>query len=146
LNTPEILRNTIPFDLNTILPSVQNPKLETNKTTLIYNYYNLDPYWYKGSDVQRIFLMEPSFFKAYPVSQRCIDFVIQLSKNIDGIKLYVGEFANLYKEIEGADIIYKEHPTTKHYIGKEESRDWLSGVKGYYPSFFSFWKKCKKEL
>ncbi|WP_344785850.1 hypothetical protein [Postechiella marina] len=33
-----------------------------------------------------------------------------------------------------------------HYKGTETPRDWMFNVKGYYPSFFSFWKKCKKEL
>jgi deoxyribodipyrimidine photo-lyase len=32
------------------------------------------------------------------------------------------------------------------YQGEEDQRDWMFEVKGYYSSFFSFWKKCKKEL
>ena len=40
----------------------------------------------------------------------------------------------------------KEHPLNSHYTGIKVSRDFIFDVKGYYPSFFSYWKKCKKEL
>ena len=31
-------------------------------------------------------------------------------------------------------------------LGKKESRDWLTNVKGNYTSFFKYWNKAKKEL
>ena len=40
---------------------------------------------------------------------------------------------------------YKEHPFYKHIDGIQHERDWMFEVKGYHPSFFSFWKKCKKQ-
>ncbi len=146
LETPSVLLDTISFKLETLLPTTPNLKLQKNKPTLIYNYCNLDPYWYKGQDVQRIFLLEPSFFKENPVSQRCIDFALDLAKNIEDLQVFVGEFSDLAEHINSQHIIYKEHPTNTHYKGKEEPREWLSSVKGYYPSFFAFWKKCKKEI
>lgn len=144
--TPDFLKDTIDFKLETVLDKTNNPILENNKTTLIYNYYNIDPYWYKDLDVQRIFLMEPSFYKENPVSQKCIDFALDLTKNIASIKIYIGEFSEIKSQIDTENIVYKEHPTNCHYEGKEEARDWLSSVEGYFPSFFSFWKKCKKQL
>jgi deoxyribodipyrimidine photo-lyase len=146
LNIPNELIDTVPFDVETILPTFKNPTLEKHKATVLYNYYNIDPYWYKDEDVQRVFLMEPSFYKTNPVNQQCIDFAIALTKNIEGIHLYVGEFSELKEHIDADSIIYKEHPTNSHYRGKEEAREWLSSIKGYYPSFFAFWKKSKKEL
>lgn len=143
---PTELEETIPFQLETKLPVFEMPTLEKEKTTLIYNYYNLDPYWHSGENVQRVFLMEPSFFKQYPVSQNCTDFVLALTENIPGIKVFIGEFGELSELIESDNIVFKEHPTNVHYRGKEEPRDWLSGIEGYFPSFFSFWKKCKKTL
>jgi len=44
------------------------------------------------------------------------------------------------------DIYYKEHPLNLDYQGTEIPRDWMFSVKGYYPSFFAYWKKCKKEI
>ena len=40
---------------------------------------------------------------------------------------------------------YKEHPLNK-YEGIEDSRDWIFESKESVKSFFSYWKKCKKEL
>ncbi|SFT89997.1 deoxyribodipyrimidine photo-lyase [Algoriphagus locisalis] len=146
LEIPSNFLDTVPFQLETVLPSHLQLDFKRDKKTLIYNYYNLDPHWYQGEDVQRIFLLEPSFFRKNPVSQKCLDFALDLSVNIQGIQIFVGEFQELAKQINTENIIYKEHPTNAHYQGHAESRHWLSSVKGYYPSFFAFWKKCKKEI
>jgi deoxyribodipyrimidine photo-lyase len=146
LNIPKEVEKISPFNLKMKFPNNSNPILETNIKTLIYNYYNLDPYWYKGENMQRIFLIEPSIFNKNPISKKCLDFAIDLSKNIPNIKIYVGEFTDLLKQLEPHNIIFKEHPLNYNYKGNEEPRDWMSTVNGYYNSFFSFWKKCKKQL
>ena len=39
------------------------------------------------------------------------------------------------------------HPLNAGYSGTQEERDWISEeVQGYYPSFFSYWKKVEKHL
>ena len=71
--------------------------------------------------------------------------MLALTENIPGIQIHVGEF----KEILAAtsnEVIFKEHPLNHSYLGTEDSRDWMFDVKGYFPSFFGFWKKCKKQL
>ena len=146
MDIPGELVETVHWNVAPALPKQENSKLIKNKTTLVYNYYNIDPYWHKGEDVQRVFLMEPSFFEQYPVSRRCMDFALELTKNIEGIQMYIGEFSDLKDQLDSGKIIYKEHPTNVHYLGFEEARYWLSSIVGYFPSFFSFWKKCKKEL
>ena len=60
--------------------------------------------------------------------------------------LYVGEFKDFTSDYNSENIFYKEHPLNKNYKGVELPRDWMFTVQGYFPSFFSFWKKCKKEL
>ena len=146
LDQVEVLQETVPFELRTTLPHFDRPSFSGNRKTLVYNYYNLDPNWHKDEDVQRVLLLEPGHFEKYPVSQKNIDFVLQLAKNIEGMKVFVGAFDDLAKEVAEEHIIYKEHPTSKHYRGTREERDWLSSAKGYFPSFFKFWKKAKKEL
>ncbi len=146
LEIPEMLQETGTFDAKTILPVIQNSKLDSTAITLIYNYYNLDPDWHKGEAVQRVLLLEPSFFEEYPVSAKNIEFVLKLAKNIEGIKLFVGEFSELQHQLSTNHIYFKEHPANRHYQGREESRDWMCDVFGYFPSFFAFWKKCKNEL
>ena len=144
LAIPEALAEVSDFDPQTNLTNTADIQLKKDKKTLVYNYYNLDPDWNAGEDVQRVLLLEPSFFKTYPVSQKCIEFVTQLADNIDGVQILVAEFESLTQQVDPGQIIYKEHPTNRPYLGTEEARSWMFEVSGYYPSFFAFWKKCKK--
>ncbi len=146
LNIPKALKSTMPFETVTPLPDLPTPDIKPDQDTLVFNYYNLDTFWHAEEDMQRILLLEPAFFKKYPVSGKCVDFVLELSKNIEGIQIFNGTFEELSDRVTHADIYYKEHPTSRHYSGVEEARDSISSVEGYHPSFFSFWKKVKKEI
>ncbi len=146
LEIPNVLKDTAPLNLETPLPSSDPIHTEKTRPTLLYNFYNLDALWKKDISANRILLLEPSHFKNYPVSQKTIDFVLAISKNIPNIQVYVGEFDDLVKFYSLTNILFKEHPLNKHYIGTEEPREWMFGVSGYYPSFFAYWKKCRKEL
>ncbi len=147
MQVPDELKQTNTLTLQTILPETGNLNIDESKPTCIYNSYNLDPFWRKGEDVNRILLLEPSHFKKYPVSKKVLDFIIALSKNIEGIFLYVGEFKDINIKYSQPDknLIFKEHPAFAHYKGICDERDWISeNVKGDFNSFFSFWKKVEK--
>lgn len=145
LPIPDVLNATTEPSFITPLPSTNVPEIDQQLPVLVYNFYNLDPVWRSGLNANRILLLEPSVFTRYPVSQQSIDFCIALAMdNIPGVKIWVAEFADL-QQLTNADIYFKEHPLN-HYMGKEDPRTWLTNVKGDFPSFFSFWKKCKKEL
>ena len=147
MEIPEVLKETPEIELKTPLPKPRDLQINTNLPTCIYNFYNLDPLWKTDVLANRILLLEPSHFETYPVSQNTIDFVLNISKeNIDTIQVYVGEFNTLKTDYNLKNIYFKEHPLSQHYEGNQESRDWMFDVQGYYPSFFSFWKKCKKQL
>ncbi|WP_230401648.1 FAD-binding domain-containing protein [Hanstruepera ponticola] len=146
LDVPKVLTETTRLELHTSLPQIEHPSLKSNQKTLIYNYYNLDPFWRKDEDAQRILLLEPRLFDAYPVSNPCIEFVINLSKNISGIKIMVGSFEELLERVDDHNIFYKEHPTNAHYKGNKDPRDWMTKETTSYQSFFAFWKHAKKEL
>ncbi|MEO1254536.1 MAG: FAD-binding domain-containing protein [Bacteroidota bacterium] len=145
MEVPEVLQQTISPDLKTPLPEKEEIDVDSSKPTLIYNWYNLDPKWHTEVNMNRILLLEPSVFKRYPISQNSVDFLMNLSKNIEGLQLYVGEFDELLRAYNLQEVIYKEHPLNQ-YEGTEEPRDWMFSVTGYYRSFFAFWKKCQKEL
>lgn len=136
----------------TFLPDQQFPifpalKVNTAIPTYIHNYYNLDPAWRKDEYGNRVLLLEPAFFKRYPVSKQCQDFMLALAKNIPDIQVYVGSFESLKADYHLTNIFYKEHPFNKHYMGTADSRDWIvPEVSGYYPSFSSYWKKIEKYL
>ena len=149
---PEVLSATINLSFKTKLPDTPFPIIDNDKPTLIYNSYNLDANWRKEEDTNRILLLEPSHFSANPVSEKIIQFIIGLSKNIKGIQVYAGEMEDILKPyqnkpLQNSCIISKEHTSFTHYPGTKDSREWMfPEVTGYYNSFFSFWKKCEKYL
>ena len=147
MEIPPVLISTQSLKLETILPI--NKPLEINKSlpTFIYNYYNLDPVWRSNEKGNRILLLEPAFFDAYPISEKCMEFMLSLANNISGIQVFVGSFNELYEQIQLQTIHYKEHPFNSHYSGIEDPRDWISEqLTDYYPSFFAYWKKIEKEV
>ena len=150
---PSHLQETFHLQLNTNLPLTNLPVIDNTLPTLIYNSYNLDPIWRKNENVNRVLLLEPSLFYQYPVSDKVIEFILNLSKNINGIQVYTGESEDIQKLYPIAKssnkdfIISKEHPAFNHYTGSKDEREWMfPTVAGYYPSFFSYWKKCQANL
>ena len=147
MEIPASLTATQEFDFEIKLPECDSIQIIPDKPIFIYNYYNLDPLWHKDEPGNRILLIEPEFFQNYPVSKKCMDFMLDLSKNIQEIQIYVGSFQSFSAEYKESRIYYKEHPLNLAYLGIQEERDWISNdVSGYYPSFFSYWKKVKKHV
>lgn len=146
MDIPELLKDLVSPDLKTSLPEVEELVINNSIPTCVYNNYNLDPLWKKEIESNRVLLLEPSHFEKYPVSKKVIDFIIELSENIQDIQIFVGGFNELANKLDTSMVYYKEHPTANHYTGICDDRDWMFSIKGYYPSFFNFWKKCKKEL
>ena len=147
METPIALLDTQKFNPATELPETATIQFNPGTPTFIYNYYNLDPLWHKNESGNRILLVEPEFFLNYPVSKNCIDFMLALSKNIPDIQIYSGSFKSFLENYGAESIYYKEHPLNLGYTGNKEERDWIiEEVSGYYPSFFSYWKKVEKHL
>lgn len=153
MTIPDALQQTTLLDLKTNLPETTSLSIDTTIPTVIYNSYNLDPIWRKLEKVNRVLLLEPSHFNQYPVSDKVIEFIIGLSKNIEGVQIFTGEIEdieNLYKTNhtwEDQKIISKEHPAFAYYAGIKDQRDWMfPEVTGYYPSFFGFWKKAERSF
>lgn len=144
---PEQLRQTMPLQLHSKLPQRDSIRIDVSLDTCIYHFYNLDPQWKQDVPMNRILLLEPSFFNKYPVSENTIAFVLALGRNIANLQVFTGEFSELVQHYRLNTIYYKEHPTCRHYSGIEVPRDWMfPEVNGYYPSFFSYWKQCEKYL
>ena len=147
LPIPEVLMDTPEIKLVTPLPKQTAVTINPNLPSCIYNFYNLDPLWKKDISANRILILEPSHFVYFSISQNTIDFILRLSKgNIDNLQVYVGDFDKLVSDYKLKTLFFKEHPLSGHYHGTKDSRDWMFDVQGYFPSFFSFWKKCKKQL
>lgn len=147
METPAELLDTQKFNTMQELPETATIQFDSGLPTFIYNYYNLDPLWHKDEPGNRILLIDPDFFSKYPVSKKCIDFMLALSKNIPGIQIYTGSFKSFTDKYHAKNTCYKEHPLNDGYSGNQEERDWIAEeVSGYYPSFFSYWKNAEKHL
>ncbi len=147
MNVPENLTETVKLSFKTELPKNEALQIARDLPTFVYNYYNLDPLWNSEKNGNRILVVDPDFFNSYPVSEKCINFMLDLAKNISQLQVFVGSFAALRTNYNLQEIYFKEHPLNLAYEGIEEPRDWISEeLNGYYPSFFSYWKKLEKEL
>jgi deoxyribodipyrimidine photo-lyase len=149
MEMPEVFGDRAEAGYTTQLPAVKSVQLNTALPTLLYTAYNLDPQWRSGDVANRILLLEPSHYKEYPVSEKVIQFIIDLSANIKDLQVHVGELTDLEKiyatDARQAEFIAKEHPLFQYSGVTLDSRDWMfPEVAGYHPSFFGFWKKCEK--
>ncbi|MGI9532916.1 FAD-binding domain-containing protein [Lutimonas sp.] len=146
MNVPIQLVELAQLVLHTPLPLKKDIIVNPELPTCLYNFYNMDPSWKEYEDVNRVLILEPSHFEKYPVSKKSIDFLMNLSRNIKNIQVFVGEFDELILTHKLKTIYFKEHPLVEHYQGEKEQRDWMFSVRGEFPSFFAYWKQCKKEL
>ena len=142
LATPKELMALISFDAETTLPVQQAIVFDKLLPTYLYTFYSIDCTWDADIEANRVLLLEPSFFKKYPVCDKSISFVLHLAKNIQNIQIFIGEFDDLEKELSASPIHFKEHPTNQHFKGIIHKREWMfEQVEGYYPSFSA----CSKE-
>jgi deoxyribodipyrimidine photo-lyase len=155
LNSIEILQNIKTKNASALFDF---DKINFSNPFCIYNSFNLDPLWHEQEATNRILLLEPDHFNQFPVTEKVLQFVVDLAKsNIDHLQIFVGSFDVFIKTIQAEknkvnsgsniELYFKEHPTAYHYQGIQEQRDWLfPEVSGYFPSFFGYWKKCEKYL
>ncbi len=144
LNQPRDYSKNLNINLTTILPKTEKLKIDENKPICIYNFYNLDCEWRKNIDANRILLIEPSIFKKYPISEKSMKFMLDLSKNISDIKVFVGEFHEL--PTKKLKVYFKEHPLNQNYKGIEDQREWLCKPEKPFRSFFKHWNFALKEI
>jgi deoxyribodipyrimidine photo-lyase len=143
---PRELEEVIQPPLHTELPVLPKPVIKSGLPVLVYNSYNLDPAWRSDQPANRILLLEPDHFNRYPVSPKVLRHILNCSARINGLQVFVGSYDQLIQLAPDETFYFKEHPFSRHYHGVQDEREWMTGVKGYYPSFFAFWKKAQKEL
>jgi deoxyribodipyrimidine photo-lyase len=144
---PEVLTERLSLQLQTALPEFQSPVIDPSLPVHIFTPYHLDPQWRKEEKANRILLLDPDHFSKYPMASRTIEFILGLSQMISGIQPFTGNIAALRILTGDLPLISKEHPLFRNVADIFDERDWMfPEVKGYHPSFFSFWKKCSKYL
>lgn len=143
---PAVLEACVQPELACRLP-VSTLTETTAGKIFIYNSYQLDPLWHAGEPGLRVLLFEPEHFRKFPVSDTVIRFILALSENIPGMRVFTGYFSELAARFPEATIYYKKHPSCTHYRGIADEPAWLfPGTKGYFRSFSAYWKKAEKEL
>ena len=144
INQPKDYTEIANINLTTTLPKCEKLKIDYNKPICIYNFYNLDCNWRDDINANRILLLEPSIFKNYPISEKSMKFMLDLAKNIDDIKVFVGEFHEI--PTKNSKVYFKEHPLNKNYKGIEDQREWLCRPEKPFRSFFKHWNFVLKEI
>ena len=112
----------------------------------IYTPYNLDPKWRIDVDLTRVLYISSEELKLRPMSERTLEFILELAGNIDLDYIVWGnlEEVNFSNNVK---VIVKEHPLFKFHNATVDERDWMfPEIRGYYSSFFKYWKLAEKQL
>ena len=99
-----------------------------------------------GFEPTKPLLIDTDFFSKYPISNESLKFFINLSKNINGLKIFVGTFEEMIFKHKPNRVFYKEHPTNLKYTGIEDKRESYFSQDNLYPSFFKFWNANQKNI
>ena len=145
ITIPEHFRTAVPVDFSSQLPS--QTTIEPNDATqvLVYHPWMLNPKWREEHIGRRILLMEPRFFKQFPMSPKRIEFICELAKNINNIEIHWADFSALKKAYPDAQLHSVYHPSVEHWEVKfDPMPKMFPTVKGFYKSFFQFWNRCVK--
>ena len=147
IKTPDILKKRTTIDLKWRAPKCDELHIDTSKPTLLYHSFWLNQEWHKDIEANRILVLEPSWFHAFPVSDMVIDTILNFAHEILDMQVYVGNVEDLTPKLD-ADIRYMLHPSVLHWPGTAEDMPALfPGVPlRSYNSFMSFWKQCEKQL
>jgi deoxyribodipyrimidine photo-lyase len=144
---PGILEASASPEYRTTLPDTALPVIDSSIPTLIYNAYNLDPTWRQDMVANRILLLEPSHFDRFPVCERTLQFILELSRNIPDVQIFTGEFRELSENIDPDNTYFREHPLFTHWQGRQDDREWMfPDITASSGGFFGFWKKCERRL
>lgn len=147
---PDILRETAPPDLPVTLPTGDEVSLEPGAKVLLYHPFSLNPIWYaQETGWERILVLEPSHLRKFPRSPKRLAFLLDLAKNIPGLKVWVGETASLPGLDRAMEIRTISHPAFRHFPGVHEPPAWLFPEDLARPvpgGFMAWWKRVEKFL
>lgn len=147
---PSILNERYELVLNPNLPRSNMAEMPTpDERILLHHVFNLDPTWQVEGDWQRrILLIEPSVMQMFPLSPKRWEFIRHWAGKIEGMEWFVGEWHDLFPfRVNSANICYREYPLVTHWQGLVDSRRWLAPeVRGFYASFFQFWKHARRAI
>jgi len=114
---------------------------------LLYHPWMLNVEWMKNSNSQRILLIEPRIFDKFPISPMRMHFILELAKNINGLKILVMNYSELKSHAKSTEFVTEMYPLIKDWdCDKLPKGKLFPEISGYDSSFFKFWKKAEKML
>ncbi|MBM3178354.1 MAG: deoxyribodipyrimidine photolyase [Bacteroidetes bacterium] len=147
IRPPGDWNETVTEILYSSLPAVVAQELDPTLPVCVYNFYNLDPLWRSDQPCNRVLLLEPDHFSNYPVHERSIHFMLELTENIPDLMVFSGSWSDFKQRFPHQTIYFKEHPLFSHYEGQMDQRAWLvPEVQGHFNSFSGYWKKIEHPL
>lgn len=148
LAIPPALTSTYQQELVTPLPTSILPGIDNEQPVWLFNSFNLDPTFAPSDAANRVLVLDPAHFNKYPVSERVINFMLELASSlIPGIQVFVGSPQLLKQTYPTAEFHFRNHPTTVGYPGIAHTPPYLfPEVAGYHGSFFAYWKKCERYI
>jgi deoxyribodipyrimidine photo-lyase len=121
-NTPKNMTESADMNLKTDLPNTKKPDIDTSKPIYLYHNFHLDPQWRQDTDANRILVLEPEHFQSLPVSDRVLQFILDLAGNIADIQVHVGTPDDLPLD-DVPKVRTKAHQTYQHWPGTKDKRD-----------------------
>jgi deoxyribodipyrimidine photo-lyase len=124
-------------------PEVGAPKIDPAKPTLLYHPFWLNARWRADLDANRLVVLEPSWFRRFPVSARVTEYLLRCAAEIPGAQVVVAEAADLRLTDE---VHFMAHPSVGHWSGHADTMPRLFPhvPDRSYRSFSAFWKQCGK--
>ena len=145
-----IFDDKIEIPYQTDISSIKSDEIQ-NKPTMLYSIWTLTPEINTEETLdikQKVLLLEPSFFKSHPMSPQRITFILALAKNIKSLKILVSDIEQVTKYINSENIYIHDHPAIMKWHKYSNlitpQPKLFSNISGFFPSFFSFWKKVEK--
>ena len=146
ISCPEVLSKAASPQLKTKLPTCPSLKLDYTRPLLLYTSYTLNPLWHANKKANRVLVLEPSHFRRFPVSEKVMEFILQLADNIPDLQVFVGEVHKIPDITGFSEVVTVKHPLTYHFPAKQEEPKWLFPEVQPTGSFSSFWKRCEAIL
>jgi len=122
ITVPEVMTESADLNLETDLPDTKTPEIDTDKPIFLYHNFHLDPQWRQDTDANRILVLEPEHFQQLPVSDKVLEFILDLADNIPDLQVHVGKPEDL--PLQAAPVVRtKAHQAYKHWPGQKGERD-----------------------
>lgn len=149
---PSYFQEFTEYTLITPLPESDILSLDPSLPLCIYTNYWINPNWMTDIWANRVLVLSPSHFRDFPVTGKVIDFITSLARdNISSIQIYIWEISDLrdmFRDASEKDIFIVDHVLYRDivWVKKTPYPYMIPQVSGYFPSFFTYWKKLEKYM